>query len=168
MQPPLPGKPAPDVTLGVKSQRPSASTHHPLEPADTALSGPAAGAEHLVGTRDAELVRAWAAHQGAEPATGEATDSGPATVAVNDQGSGLRFNFPGASRFRGVSWDEWLAHFDNAGLVFVFEMPPPAGAPSGARFGGAFFRIVSSADWGDRPLATPASHADEGAQRGRE
>ena len=94
----------------------------------------------------------------------EATASGPATVVVNDQGSGLRFNFPGASRFRGVTWEEWLAHFTDAGLVFVFEITPPAGTQVGARFGGAFYRMLSRRDWGDRPLATLATAADVGDQ----
>ena len=35
-------------------------------------------------TRDPDVIRAWAARHGAEPATGEATSSGPATVQVND------------------------------------------------------------------------------------
>ncbi len=156
MQPPLPGKPSPHVIVSADPRRPSASTHHPQEPADTVLAGPAGGSGHLVGTRETQLVRAWAEHQGAEPATGEATASGPATLDVNDQGTGLRFNFPGAARFREVSWDEWLEHFEAAGLVFIFELDPPAGAQAGSHFGGAYYHIVSSADWGERPLATLA------------
>ncbi len=156
MQPPLPRKPSPHVNVADDPRRLSASTHHPQEPADTALEGATAGSAHLVGTRERELVRAWADHQGAEPATGEATASGPATLDVNDQGTGLRFNFPGAGRFREVSWDEWLEHFATAELVFVFETAPPAGAQSGSHFGGAYYRIVSAAEWGDRPLATLA------------
>jgi len=74
-----------------------------------------------VATRDHKRIRQWAEQYGAEPATGEATASGPATVHVNDGGTGIRFNFPGATRFRPISWDEWLEHFDRHGLVFVFE-----------------------------------------------
>lgn len=155
MQPPLPHK-SPQVNVPADSRRSSASTHHPQEPADTALEGSSAGNAHLVGTREQQLVRAWAEHQGAQPATGEATASGPATLDVNDQGTGLRFNFPGAARFREVSWDEWLEHFAASDLVFVFEVGRPVGAQSGSHFGGAFYRIVSAAEWGDRPLATLA------------
>ena len=164
MQPPSPRKPEPDFRLEQTPRHPIASTHHPQEPADTALEDPAGVADHLVGTCDAGLVTAWAEHHGAEPATGQATASGPATVVVNDQGSGLRFNFPGASRFRGVTWEEWLAHFKDAGLVFVFEITPPAGTQVGARFGGAFYRMLSRRDWGHRPLATLATGADAGDQ----
>jgi hypothetical protein len=106
---------------------------------------------HVLGTRDAALIRAWAAHHGAEPATGEQTESGPATLHVNDQGTGLRFNFPAASRFRPLSWEEWLACFDREGLVFVFESGRD-GASSLTRFGGAYFRLVTAGQWGDRPL----------------
>ena len=72
-------------------------------------------------TRDHDVVRAWAARHGAEPATGEATSSGPATVSVNDGGVGIRFNFPGVGRFRPISWEEWLEHFDRNRLTFVYQ-----------------------------------------------
>ena len=131
------------------------------------MEGPGGGAAHLLGTQDTDLLCAWAEHHGAEPATGQATASGPATVVDNDQGSGLRFNFPGTSKFRGLAWEEWLAHFVAADLVFVFEFSPPAGQ-SGARFGGAFYRILSSADWGDRPLAHLSRPGEAVAQSGDE
>jgi hypothetical protein len=58
----------------------------------------------------------------AQPATGEATPTGPATaVEVNDGEAGIRFNFPGATRFRSISWSEWFENFDRHELVFVFE-----------------------------------------------
>ena len=72
-------------------------------------------------TKDHEVIRAWAARHGAEPATGEATASGPATISVNDGGAGVRFEFPGAGHFRPISWDEWFDSFDRDGLVFVYE-----------------------------------------------
>ena len=78
-------------------------------------------AERKLATRDKEVIRQWAAHQRAEPATGEATPSGPATIEVNDGGAGIRFNFPGAARFRPISWDEWFDNFDRHHLVFVYE-----------------------------------------------
>jgi hypothetical protein len=74
-----------------------------------------------IATRDHAVIRAWATRHAAEPATGEASESGPATLAVNDGGAGLRFNFPGVGRFRPITWDEWLAHFDRHDLVFECE-----------------------------------------------
>ena len=72
-------------------------------------------------TRDHGVIRDWAARHKAEPATGEATSSGPATVDVNDGGAGVRFNFPSAARFRPISWEEWFGNFDAYGLTFVYE-----------------------------------------------
>lgn len=74
-----------------------------------------------VATRDHQVIQTWAARHRAEPATGEATESGPATIDVNDGGVGVRFNFPGFGRFRPISWDEWLEHFDTHHLVFIYE-----------------------------------------------
>lgn len=107
----------------------------------------------LVATRDHRLIRAWAALHHAEPATGEATGSGPATLDVNDHGAGIRFNFPGAARFRPVDWAEWLGLFDRAELVFVCE-PHAEGAGSWyEQRGGAFYRLVPLREWTWRPLA---------------
>jgi hypothetical protein len=72
-------------------------------------------------TRDHDIIRAWVMRHSAEPATGEATRSGPATIDVNDGGVGIRFNFPGVGRFRPISWEEWFEHFDRYRLVFVYE-----------------------------------------------
>ena len=73
-------------------------------------------------TRDHDVIRAWAARHRAEPATGEATPSGPATtIHVNDGGVGIRFNFPGVGRFRPISWSEWMEHFDRHRLTFVYQ-----------------------------------------------
>jgi hypothetical protein len=85
----------------------------------------------VVATRDHELVRRWAQRRQAEPATGEATESGPRTIDVNDDGTGLRFNFPGLQRFRPIEWDEWFRGFDAFSLVFVYERDSDErGAPS--------------------------------------
>ena len=85
----------------------------------------------VVATSDHELIRKWAWRRHAEPATGEATESGPATAAsVNDHGTGVRFNFPGVSRFRPIEWDEWFRNFDAYSLVFVYERDEPGRAPS--------------------------------------
>ena len=72
-------------------------------------------------TRDPAEIRRWAARHRAEPATGEASASGPATTRVTDGGTGLRFNFPGFAPFRSITWDEWFEHFHQHGLAFVYE-----------------------------------------------
>jgi hypothetical protein len=97
-----------------------------------------------VATRDRELITRWAARHRAEPATAEATLSGPATVDVHDGGAAIRFNFPGFGRFRPITWDEWFQDFDRHGLTFVYEeSPDPAEAPSPR------YRIVRTEDWKD-------------------
>lgn len=85
----------------------------------------------VVATQDHDLIRQWAARRHAEPATGEATESGPSTISVNDDGTGIRFNFPGLGRFRPIEWDEWFRHFDAYGLVFVYEREGHNRSPSG-------------------------------------
>lgn len=81
--------------------------------------------DRRLATRDKHLIRLWAERHRAEPATGEQTASGPRTVAVNDGGAGIRFNFPGAAPFRPISWDEWFDNFDRNRLVFVFDEDIP-------------------------------------------
>lgn len=87
----------------------------------------------IVATRDHELIRRWAARHQAEPATGERTASGDATVVVNDGGAGIRFNFPAAGRFRPITWDEWFDNFETHELVFVYERDAP-GHPQSYRY----------------------------------
>jgi hypothetical protein len=77
--------------------------------------------QRSIATRNRDLIRKWADRHQAEPATGQASASGPATLNVNDGDSGVRFNFPGLQRFRPISWDEWFDHFDAHSLVFVYE-----------------------------------------------
>lgn len=84
--------------------------------AETSGAGPRA-----IATRDHEAIRRWGARHQAEPATGEATASGAATVHVHDGGAGIRLNFPGAGRFRPITWEEWFEHFDRHHLTFVHE-----------------------------------------------
>ena len=50
-------------------------------------------------TREHEIIRRWADKHQAEPATGEATPSGPAKIVVNDGGSGIRSIFRDSDRF---------------------------------------------------------------------
>ena len=84
----------------------------------------------VVATQDHSLIQNWATTRRAEPATGEATESGPRTITVNDQGTGIRFNFPGIGRFRPIDWDEWFRNFDAYSLVFVYERDRPHQSPS--------------------------------------
>ena len=72
-------------------------------------------------TCDHAVVRQWALQHAAEPATGEATSSGPAVRHVNDSGAGIRFNFPGFAPYRTIEWQEWFENFEQHALMFVFE-----------------------------------------------
>src|SRR5215211_730925 len=92
-------------------------------------------------TRDHEAIRQWASRRSAEPATGEATASGHATVAIADSGAGIRFNFPGVGPFRPISWDEWFANFDRYQVTFVYEDAADDGAALSCRY-----RIVQTSD----------------------
>lgn len=84
----------------------------------------------VVTTDDHDEIREWAARHDAEPATGEATESGPATVNVQDQGAGIRFNFPAAAPFRPISWEEWFENFARHRLMFVYERDVAGRPPS--------------------------------------
>ena len=77
---------------------------------------------------------------GKEPATGEDTYSGPATVDVQDGGVGIRFNFPAVGKFRSISWDEWFSNFRQFDLLFVYQRDAP-GSSQNARY-----RIVPRTD----------------------
>lgn len=94
-------------------------------------AGPQEG--EVMVTDDHDVIREWATRHGAEPATGEATRSGPATVNVQDGGVGIRFNFPAASQFRPIGWEEWLQYFTRYDLMFVYEADVP-GQPPSARY----------------------------------
>ncbi|CAN5538748.1 hypothetical protein BH23ACI1_BH23ACI1_23190 [soil metagenome] len=84
----------------------------------------------VLATDDHELIRQWAVRHGAEPATGEATPSGPATRHVQDGGAGIRFNFPGVGVFRPITWEEWLENFTQHDLLFVYEEDVPGRPPN--------------------------------------
>jgi len=100
------------------------------------------GSTQVVFTRDHELIKRWATERQAEPATGEATSSGPATVDVKDGGAGIRFNFPGTGSFRPIPWEEWLANFDLHQCAFVYDNE--SATPLSSRY-----RIVKAEDWKD-------------------
>ena len=102
----------------------------PVRRVDTSNAGKQQPGKVLT-TDDRELIREWAAKRAAEPATGEATESGPATVDVRDGGAGIRFNFPGAARFRPISWEEWFDNLTRHDLMFVYKADVPGQTPSG-------------------------------------
>jgi hypothetical protein len=110
--------------------------------AEVRSSGPETEAR-VVATRDHDVIRRWATARSAEPATGEATSTGPATVDVKDGGAGIRFNFPAVGVFRPISWDEWFANFDRHLCAFVYEADDPSGTRSNR------YRIVRASEWKD-------------------
>jgi hypothetical protein len=105
------------------------------------IESPFRGASRVVFTRDHDVIKRWAAQRRAEPATGQASESGPATFSVNDGGAGIRFNFPGVGAFRQITWDEWLANFDHHECAFVYD------DDDGKRPPGNRYRIVKATDW---------------------
>ena len=109
-----------------------------IDPVESAVGG----STQLVFTRDHEVIKRWALERQADPATGEATGSGPATVSVKDGGAGVRFNFPAAGVFRPISWEEWFANFDLHECAFVYEND--AHKPPSNRY-----HIVKAEDWKD-------------------
>jgi hypothetical protein len=111
-------------------QRSLLPEEEPIRRVDTSDAGNQPPGKVLT-TDNRELIREWAAERDAQPATGEATDSGPATVDVRDGGAGIRFNFPGAARFRPISWEEWFDNFTRYDLMFVYEDDVPGQTPSG-------------------------------------
>lgn len=106
--------------------------HHPIAIVD-ADHRSAHPSLPIAATRDHQLIRDWAVRRHAEPATGEASESGPPTVTVNDDGTGIRFNFPGLGRFRPISWEEWFKNFDTYEMAFIFERDE-SGSASGNRY----------------------------------
>jgi hypothetical protein len=96
-----------------------------------------------VATRNHDVIRGWAAKRRAEPATGEATASGPATADIHDGGVGIRFNFPGFARLRPITWDEWFDNFERHQLTFVYESETEEANESR----NPRYRIVKTEDW---------------------
>lgn len=124
----------PDYQEGMKTmpRRSLLQDEDPIRRVDSHRAAEQQSGEVLA-TDDHKLIREWAARHAAEPATGEATPSGPATVNVQDGGAGIRFNFPGAAPFRPITWDEWFRNFTEHDLVFVYEDDVP-GQPLRARY----------------------------------
>jgi hypothetical protein len=103
---------------------------------------PLAPATDVVFTRDHDVIRKWAEKRRAVPATGEATESGPATIDVKDGGAGVRFNFPGVGSYRPIEWEEWFGNFDTHECAFVYDNDTTV--PASNRY-----RIVKAAEWKD-------------------
>ena len=104
---------------------------------------PANSSGQVVFTRDHDVIKRWATKRQAAPATGQATASGPATVNVQDGGAGIRFNFPGASPYRPIEWDEWLDNFDRHECAFVYDNDADSDSLSSR------YRIVKAWEWKD-------------------
>ena len=120
---------------------------------EVTADSPAGPETAVVTTRDHEVIRHWAAKRQAEPATGEATKSGPATArGVNDGGARIRFNFPGVRLFRPISWEEWFENFDRHQLRFVWDNES-AGAATSARY-----RLVKAAEWDELTEDVASAH----------
>ena len=115
-----------DDTMAQRSLLPEEEPARRVDASEAGKQQPGA----VMATDDREVIREWAARRDAEPATGEATPSGPATVDVQDRGAGIRFNFPAAAPFRPISWEEWFDNFTRHDLMFVFERDLPGRAPS--------------------------------------
>ena len=101
----------------------------------------------VVFTRAHDFIRQWADTRHAEPATGEATRSGPQTVHVNDGGAGIRFNFPGAAAFRPISWEEWFENFDQHHCAFVCDNDRSMRISNS-------YRIVNADEWKSAAVLT--------------
>jgi hypothetical protein len=119
--------------------------------------GPAKELEtSTVATRDPEVIKQWAAARQARPATGQQTASGPSSaVSVHDGGAGIRFNFPGVSLFREISWEEWIDNLRDYDLLFVFEERTPQGTTSNR------YRLVRASDW-DGQFDIPTDTSERG------
>jgi len=112
---------------------------------DVTRDKPAQHDSPVLSTRDHQVIWRWARERSAEPATGQASHTGPATtMKVSDGGAGLRFNFPGVGRFREIGWAEWFEHFDQQSLTFVYERNDEGRPPS------ARYRLVRATDWDGR------------------
>jgi hypothetical protein len=81
-------------------------------------------------TRSHDVIREWAEHRGAKPATVPGTEHG-------DHLGVLRFDFPGygGDGLRHVEWDEWFDTFDTRGLNFLYQEQRSDGSTSN------FFRL---------------------------
>jgi hypothetical protein len=126
------------------AQRSLLPDEEPVRRVDTSEGGKQLPGKVLT-TNNREVIREWAAARAAQPATGEATQSGPATVDVHDGGAGIRFNFPGAAHFRPISWEEWFDNFTRHDLMFVYEGDVPGQTPSGR------YRLVPREKLSQRP-----------------
>jgi hypothetical protein len=115
-----------DETMAQGSLLPDEKPVRQVDASDAGRQQPGA----VLATDDLELIREWAGRRDAQPATGEATRSGPATIDIQDRGAGIRFNFPAAAPFRPISWEEWFDNFTRHDLMFVYERDVPGQTPS--------------------------------------
>lgn len=84
-------------------------------------------------TTDHDEIKNWVESHGGKPATVRSTKDG-------DDAGVLRIDFPGGAgtdSLEHVSWDEWFAKFDEAGLAFLYQQQKASGEDS------TFFKLVS-------------------------
>lgn len=81
-------------------------------------------------TRDHKVIEHWAEERKAVPATVEGTERG-------GKPGVLRFDFPGGSELKEVSWEDWFATFDDRDIAMLFQEHKTDGSQSN------FFQFVS-------------------------
>jgi hypothetical protein len=94
----------------------------------------AGGAETLT-TKDHRTIQKWAQERDATPATVPGTEH-------EDRLGVLRLDFPGdgGDHLEKVSWEDWLATFDERDLEFVYQETTKDGTVS------TFFRLTNTDD----------------------
>jgi hypothetical protein len=91
-----------------------------------------AGSE-TVTTTDHDEIRDWVERHGGRPATVRGTERG-------SEAGVLRIDFPGGAGeddLEPISWDEWLAKFEQNDLAFLYQRQKAGGEDS------TFFKLVS-------------------------
>ena len=85
-------------------------------------------------TTDHDEIRRWVEEHDGKPASVKGTASD------GDDSGVLRIDFPGGAgedQLEHISWDEWFAKFDEAGLAFLYQQEKASGEDS------TFFKLVS-------------------------
>lgn len=83
-------------------------------------------------TTDHEEIRHWVEAHDGKPVSVRGTEGA-------DQAGVLRFDFPGGAgdeQLEEISWDDWFAKFDDAGLALLYQERKAEGSDS------TFFKLV--------------------------
>lgn len=84
-------------------------------------------------TTDHDEIRRWVEEHDGKPASVRGTEGGDGTGV-------LRIDFPGGAGqddLEHISWDDWFAKFEDAGLAFLYQQEKASGEDS------TFFKLVS-------------------------